>query len=95
MAGRGRLPPTPNQQQRNLRFRVSNSAFDFLAEFCLRNKMTKQELFEGFVKSLQKQDARSLELAEEFLENRRQKRGFDEIDKDDLRSILEEDGLMD
>lgn len=57
--------------------------------------MTKQELFEGFVKSLQKQDARSLELAEEFLENRRQKRGFDEIDKDDLRSILEEDGLMD
>ena len=62
MAGKGQLPPRPDQEKRSVHFRLPNALWQKLSAFCTKHRLKKQELFEEISKAMVGGDFRIQEV---------------------------------
>lgn len=88
MAGKGYKQAAEDQEKQSIHFRLENSAWASLDQYCVEKRIKKQALFEFLTRAIILRDHRIEQIVEEAMDDKRKRRGFDEIDLKQIQEIL-------
>lgn len=88
MAGKGYKEAAEDQGKQSIHFRLENASWASLDQYCVEKRIKKQALFEFLTRAIIMRDHRIEQLVEEAMDDKRKRRGLDEIDIKQIQEIL-------